>query len=204
MGIFITIEGPNGVGKSTFIRRLAECLEKRYSVILTREPTDTVFGKYVRNNEGNLKGNAYAYLIAADRCNHIENIIEPELKKNKVVICDRYIESSLVLQSFDGVTVEDVWRINSEFRIPDISIILLAKAETISERLSEREKLTYFEKAMTREDEIKGYVYANEFLKKRDFNTMLLYNETESDLELNIGKVLEMILRLEENGENVK
>lgn len=199
MGMFITIEGPNGVGKSTFIQRLSECLEKKYSVVLTREPTDTKFGQYVRNNEGSLRGNAYAYLIAADRCNHLESLIEPELNNDKMVICDRYIESSLVLQTFDGVTKEDIWRLNSKFRIPDVSVILLAQEETISERLSKREKLTYFEEKMTREEEIQGYICANEFLKKRDFNTMLLYNETTEDLETNIKKVLEMIMRLEES-----
>lgn len=204
MGLFITIEGPNGVGKTTFIKKIAERLEKIYPVILTREPTDTEFGKYVRNNEGNLKGNAYAYLIAADRCNHLEYVIEPALNENKVVICDRYIESSLVLQAFDGVNLEDIWRLNSKFRVPDISIILLAKEETLSKRLSEREKLTHFEKRMTRENEIKGYIHANEFLKNQDFNLMLLYNETERDLEINIQKVFEMISRLEENGQDAK
>ena len=204
MGLFITIEGPNGVGKTTFIKKIAECLEKMYSVVITREPTDTEFGIYVRNNEGKLKGNAYAYLIAADRCNHLESIIEPALNENKVVICDRYIESSLVLQAFDGVKLEDIWRLNSKFRVPDISIILIAKEETLSKRLSEREKLTDFEKRMTRDNEIKGYIYANEFLKNQDFNMMLLYNETERDLEINIQKVLDMISKLEEKGQDAK
>ena len=204
MGLFITIEGPNGVGKTTFIKKIAECLEKMYSVVITREPTDTEFGIYVRNNEGKLKGNAYAYLIAADRCNHLEGIIEPALNENKVVICDRYIESSLVLQAFDGVKLEDIWRLNSKFRVPDISIILIAKEETLSKRLSEREKLTDFEKRMTRDNEIKGYIYANEFLKNQDFNMMLLYNETERDLEINIQKVLDMISKLEEKGQDAK
>lgn len=204
MGIFITIEGPNGVGKTTFIEKLFKGLRKTHSVVLTREPTDTEFGKYVRNNEGKLKGNAYAYLIAADRCNHLEHIIEPEISKNKLVICDRYIESSLVLQAFDGVELEDIWRINSKFRVPDISIILLAKQETITKRLSERDNLTYFEERMTREEEIKGYKQATEFLKKRDFNTMLLYNETERDLDANIKKVFDMIWRLEGNEKDVK
>lgn len=204
MGLFITLEGPNGVGKTTFIKKLSECLEKTHSVVLTREPTDTEFGKYLRYNEGKLKGNAYAYLIAADRCNHLEHIVEPELSKNKMVICDRYIESSLVLQAFDGVNLEDIWRINSGFRVPDISIILLAKEETLSKRLSERDNLTYFEKRMTREEEIKGYIRANEFLKKRDFNTLLLYNDNERDIEISIKQVLDMIRKLEENEKNAK
>lgn len=120
------------------------------------------------------------------------------------MICDRYIESSVVLQSFDGVCIEDIWRINSKFSIPDISIILLAREEIILAWLSEREKLTYFEKKMTRVDEIKGYLFAHEFLKSRDFNTMILYNESKDDLEVNIEKVINVIASIKENGENGK
>ena len=68
MGIFITVEGPNGVGKSTFIKRLEEMLSSEYMVFLTREPSNSNFGNYVRKNEEMLGGEAYAYLIAADRC----------------------------------------------------------------------------------------------------------------------------------------
>ena len=81
MGIFITVEGPNGVGKSTFIKRLEEMFLSKYMVFLTREPTNTNFGNYVKKNEEMLEGEAYAYLIAADRCYHLKNYIEPELDK---------------------------------------------------------------------------------------------------------------------------
>lgn len=196
MGIFITVEGPNGVGKSTFIKRLEEMLLSKYMVFLTREPTNTNFGNYVKKNEEMLEGKAYAYLIAADRCYHLKNYIEPELDKGKIVISDRYIESSLVLQEFDGVKREDIWHLNCNFMIPDLSIILLGTEEILERRLLERNVLTRFEKKMTRRDEIERYIKAAEFLKVKGFNVMTFYNDTESELSNSLNDVKEFISKL--------
>ncbi len=202
MGIFITVEGPNGVGKSTFIKRLEEMLLSKYMVFLTREPTNTNFGNYVKKNEEMLEGEAYAYLIAADRCYHLKNYIEPELDKGKIVISDRYIESSLVLQEFDGVKREDIWHLNCNFMIPDLSIILLGTEEILERRLLERNVLTRFEKKMTRRDEIERYIKAAEFLKVKGFNVMTFYNDTESELSNSLNDVKEFITKLERKKQN--
>lgn len=146
MSFFITVEGPNGVGKSTFIERLEKRLSSKHMIYLTREPSNSNFGKYVKKNEEMLEGQAYAYLIAADRCYHLKNYVEPALEEGKIVISDRYIESSLVLQGYDGVKTEDIWRLNCKFRIPDLSVILLGSEEIINHRLLERNELTRFEK----------------------------------------------------------
>ena len=193
MEFFITVEGPNGVGKSTFIRKLAEVLSTSYKIYVTREPSDTEFGTYVKKNEGGLQGEAYAYLIAADRSYHLNNYVKPALSRGEIVISDRYIESSLVLQAYDGVLLEDIWRLNCCFTIPDLSIVLLGDEKTISNRLSERSILTHFEKKMTREDEIKGYLNAANFLKAKGFNIILLKNNTKEDMISNINKVKDII-----------
>ena len=146
MGIFVTIEGPNGVGKSTFIDQLENILISDYSVFLTKEPSQSNLGEYVKCNEEHLDGEVYAHLIAADRCYHLEKIVEPELKNGKIVISDRYIESSLVLQKFDGVELDDIWRLNCKFRVPDLSVILLGTENTLNTRLVERDTLTNYEK----------------------------------------------------------
>lgn len=197
MGIFITVEGPNGVGKSTFIKKLEEVFSSQYKVYITREPSDTQFGNYVKKNEGGLHGEAYAYLIGADRSYHLSNYIEPALDRGEIVISDRYIESSFVLQVYDGVAIEDIWRLNCNFRVPDLSIILLGDERTISCRLLERDILTHFEKKMSREDEIKGYINAANFLKDKGFNIVLLNNNTESDMISNINKVNDIVTQLE-------
>lgn len=196
MGIFITIEGPNGVGKSTFIQLLKECLNEKYSVFLTREPTETTFGNYVRNNEQCLRGNAYAYLIAADRCYHLEEVIYKQLEQYDIVISDRYIESSLVLQARDGVEIEDIWRLNCKFRVPELSVILLASEKNLQERLEKREILTHFEKKLTRKNELEGYKETAEFICKKGFNVLILENNTYKDLENNISICMRIIQKL--------
>ncbi len=202
MGIFITVEGPNGVGKSTFIKRLEEMLLSKHMVFLTREPSNSNFGNYVKKNEELLEGEAYAYLIAADRCYHLKNFIEPELDKGKIVISDRYIESSLVLQGYDGVRIEDIWRLNCNFMVPDLSIILLGTEEILNCRLLERNELTSFEKKMTRKDEVERYIKAAEFLKVKGFNVVTLYNNTELELRNSLNDVKEFIINLERGKKN--
>jgi len=202
MGIFITVEGPNGVGKSTFIKRLEKMLSSKHMLCLTREPSNSNFGNYVKKNEEMLEGQAYAYLIAADRCYHLRNFVEPALVKGKIVISDRYIESSLVLQGYDGVETEDIWRLNCNFRVPDLSVILLGMEEVLERRLIERSELTRFEKKMTRKDELERYIKAAGFLKNKGFNVVTFFNNTESELENSLNEVGEFITNLERKNEN--
>lgn len=193
MGIFVTIDGPNGVGKSTFIKKLKERLEKQYTIYLTKEPSESKFGKYVKVNEELLRGEAYAYLIAADRCYHIQEFIIPQLDKVDIVVSDRYIESSLVLQSNDGVELEDIWRLNCKFMQPDLNIVLLASEDVMEERLSERLELSHFEKLLTRKDEINGYLKSVDFLQNKGFNMKVMYNNTQDDFENNLDECVEII-----------
>lgn len=181
MGRFITIDGPNGVGKSTFIHLLEDHLSKFKKVYTTKEPSATSFGKYVQSNEGNLSGKSYAHLIAADRCYHIENFIMPNLKEYDIVLCDRYIESSLVLQHYDGVDLDYIWNLNKSFLVPDISIILTANIQVIEKRLNERQVLTAFEKRMTRKMEVEFYLQAANFLKKKGYNIFNYTNDSKED-----------------------
>ena len=197
MSFFITVEGPNGVGKSTFIERLEKRLSSKHMIYLTREPSNSNFGKYVKKNEEMLEGQAYAYLIAADRCYHLKNYVEPALEEGKIVISDRYIESSLVLQGYDGVKTEDIWRLNCKFRIPDLSVILLGSEEIINHRLLERNELTRFEKKMTRRDELERYIKAAEFIRSKGFNVVTFFNNTELELKNSLNEVEEIVINLE-------
>jgi len=193
-GIFISVEGPNGTGKSTFIRELSTKLSDYCPVALTREPTETPFGEFVKRNEGALKGMEYARLIWADRYYHVQQFILPNLAEGKVVISDRYIESSIVLQGFDGVPVNQVWELNKNFIIPDISIILLADDNLLVERLQQRDTLSNFEKRMTRRQEIEGYRAAAIFLADKGFRHLIFQNDTEADLERSIIDVFDVIM----------
>lgn len=201
MGCFITIEGPNGVGKSTFIHLLEEHLLKYKKVYTTKEPSTTSFGKYVQSNEGNLSGKSYAHLIAADRCYHIENFIMPNLKKYDIVLCDRYIESSLVLQYYDGVDLDYIWDLNKTFLVPDISLILTANIQVIEKRLNERQVLTAFEKRMTRKMEIELYLQAADFLKKKGFNIFNYTNNSKEDAIVAVEYLVDLIKSWEDKNE---
>ena len=106
MGKFLTFEGGEGVGKSTQIKRLAELLEAHGStVILTREPGGTAYGKRMRNlilehSDEQLCSLSELLLYVADRAQHVEQVIKPALKQGYWVLCDRYIDSTVAYQAF--------------------------------------------------------------------------------------------------------
>ncbi|HIH72437.1 MAG: dTMP kinase [Thermococcaceae archaeon] len=135
MSIFIVLEGIDGAGKSTQAKLLAEWFEERgYEVVLTKEPTDTAFGKLIRRlvltggKEGIIDGariskEAEALLFAADRAEHVKKLIEPSLKAGKVVISDRYFYSSLAYQWARGLDLE--WLINLNAFAPRADLVIL-------------------------------------------------------------------------------
>ena len=98
-GYLITVEGPDGSGKSTQARLLAEHLDAIY----TREPGGTELGEKLRdmvldkNREG-LSDRAEALMIAAARAQHVEEVVRPAIEQNKTVVSDRFLESSIAYQ----------------------------------------------------------------------------------------------------------
>lgn len=198
MGIFITVEGPNAVGKSTFIKNITQIIEKFCSVYSTKEPSNTELGEYVRKNESELHGKPYAHLIATDRCYHLEKDIIPNLKTHDVVVSDRYIESSLVLQKFDGVDMEYIWKLNSDFLVPDLSLNLIAPDDQLEQRLSSRPQLSKFEIQMSRNEELSYYKKARLFLKDKNFKIIVLDNSDlnyNGNLQIACEKIRELVNR---------
>ena len=102
-GFLVAVDGPNGVGKSTLIGAVEIKMKLLgYRVYITKEPTNTELGKFVRKFSENHFGTSLACLVAADRYEHIVSELVPELQKGSLVITDRYILSSLILQQMDG------------------------------------------------------------------------------------------------------
>lgn len=101
-GVFIAFEGGDGAGKSTQARLLSEWLEGLgHSVVVTREPGGTAFGRTVRElvlHGDHVAARAEALLFAADRAHHVETLILPALGRGEVVITDRYVDSSVAYQ----------------------------------------------------------------------------------------------------------
>lgn len=105
MRAFITLEGPDGSGKSTQAALLAERLQQLgFQVVLTREPGGTAVGHKLReillDPDNQLTVMTEILLMAADRAQHVEEVIKPALENNMIVVCDRYVDSSLAYQGF--------------------------------------------------------------------------------------------------------
>lgn len=132
-GFFISFEGGEGVGKSTQIARLADRLRAEgREVVVTFEPGGTDLGQAVRRillTPGNhVTPRSEALLYAADRAHHVETVIEPALAAGKVVICDRYADSTFAYQgagrALDAADVRRVMDFAVAGRWPDLTLLL--------------------------------------------------------------------------------
>ncbi|WP_267242731.1 dTMP kinase [Streptomyces sp. PR69] len=149
-GVFVTIDGPGAVGKSTTVAELGRLLASRGSgVHTTAEPSSSELGEFTRSKADHIRGRALACLVAANRYEHIEVELDPVLKAGYTVVCDRYLASSLVLQQLDGVPEPFVLALNRHVLLPDLAVILTAQPETIAARLAERGKRHRFHDAPT-------------------------------------------------------
>lgn len=125
-GLFITFEGPDGSGKTTIANLVYKKLtEKGNEVLLTREPGGSEIAEQIRNiildrKNTEMDKKTEALLYAAARRQHLVEKVLPALKENKIVICDRFVDSSLVYQGVArGIGIEKVYNINL-FAIEDI------------------------------------------------------------------------------------
>lgn len=130
-GIFITMEGPEGAGKTTILKRLGETLKQEgYSVVLTREPGGIPISEQIRevilNKENTaMDSRTEALLYAAARRQHLVEKIIPALEEGRIVLCDRFIDSSLAYQGYArGLDMDEIYSINkfaiSNF-MPDVT-----------------------------------------------------------------------------------
>lgn len=122
---FVSFEGPDGSGKTTIIKLLNEYLQdNNYDVVLTREPGGSAIAEAIRDvildpQNTNLSYQTEALLYAASRAQHFHDVIKPALAENKIVLCDRFLDSSLVYQGIARqLGVKNVLEIN-KFAIDD-------------------------------------------------------------------------------------
>ena len=182
--LFITIDGPNCVGKTTLCMRLNSHLNRLgYNVFLTKEPSDSIIGNMVRSLEGDkdYNGLPLAHLIAADRYHHC-NKIKLKLSQGSIVISDRYVGSSLVYQIADGIDEKYAWFINSEILIPDISFFIFDDIERLKYRLAQRAELRRFEKEVNINNQILLYKSAMSNLTEKGFTCYYVDNTSSIDL----------------------
>jgi dTMP kinase len=195
LGKLIAFDGPNGSGKSTIINCLSEKLLKHnIDFFLTKEPTESALGNFTRNAEEYLKGESFACLVAADRYQHLEEIIIPKLQEGKLVITDRYILSSLILQSLDNVDISFLMKIHEKVIAPNLQIALSAKPEILIERLKKRKTLSRFEKDNSSLEELKFMRLGLTTLQKE--NVDILEIDNSDNLEENTEIIMKKILSI--------
>ena len=148
--MFITFEGPDGSGKSSVIKRVYEDLtQKGYNIVLTREPGGTPISEKIRdiildNNNTNLDARTEALLYAASRRQHLVEKIWPALKEGKIVLCDRFLDSSLAYQGGGRhLGIDNVVNINlfaTENTYPDVTFFFDVSPEVGLARVSHDKK----------------------------------------------------------------
>lgn len=148
--MFITFEGPDGSGKSTVIKKVYEKLSSDgYDIVLTREPGGTPIAEKIRdiildNSNQAIDARTEALLYAASRRQHLVEKIWPALKEGKIVLCDRFLDSSLAYQGGGrNLGIENVLNINlfaTENTYPDLTLFFDVSPEIGLSRVSHDKK----------------------------------------------------------------
>lgn len=147
-GFFVSFEGVEGGGKTTQVTLLAEALRAQgREVVVTREPGGTEVGQVLRRillepSTTPLASEAELLLMLADRAQHVQEIILPELRANKVVISDRFLDSTISYQGYGrGIALETLERLNAFVCgecLPALTLILDLPVTTGLQRANER------------------------------------------------------------------
>lgn len=149
-GLLITLEGGEGSGKSTLMERLKEDLVKEgKDVLLTHEPGGSSLGKEIRawlleNKTADIHPMAELMLFLSDRAQHIYEVIRPALEEGKIVICDRFNDSTIAYQGFgrglDVPTVQEICDLVAGYVTPFLTIYLDVNPEEGLKRSRNEEK----------------------------------------------------------------
>ena len=200
--MFVTIEGPDGAGKSTQLAHIKNFFEtKNIETIFTREPGGTEISEKIREiildkNNGEMSSKTEALLYMASRAQHVDELIRPALLSGKTVVCDRYMDSSIVYQGIarglgDKINELNMWA--TDYLLPDLTIVIVvdpmigkARRKNRAEDRIENENMQFHQKVY------EGYLK----LVDSDKNRYLLIDGTDerSNISLKITNALERLL----------
>ena len=154
-GMFITVEGPDGSGKTTQLALLVEGLRQHgYDVVVTREPGGTIVGNSIRSvllspEHHEMTPRVEMMLYAASRAQNVDQVIRPALARGAVVVCDRFVDASIAYQGYglqyDLQEVQSInqWATNGV--TPDLTFLFDLTPSRASERMKERGQLDRIE-----------------------------------------------------------
>ena len=200
-GLFITFEGIDGCGKTTQINLLKEYLEnKSYEVITTLEPGGSDIGKKLRqillHHDGFVSPRAEMFMYLADRAQHIDTVIKNNVEKNKIVLCDRHIDSTVAYQGYGrGEDIEEINFLNNIATAnykPNLTFVFDIDIETAQQRVGkvkdrlESEGLEFYKKVK------EGYL---ELAKKYPNRIKIINsNKTIEEVFEQVKKIIDEIL----------
>ncbi|MGK3950356.1 dTMP kinase [Microbacterium sp. K2] len=148
-GIWITLEGGDGSGKTTQSNLLAQWMtDEGRTVVRTREPGGSEVGQLIRDivlhHRGDIAPRAEALLYAADRAHHVATVVRPALARGEVVLQDRYLDSSVAYQGagrvLDGEEIRNLSLWAAEGALPDLTVLLDLDPESARVRLDSADK----------------------------------------------------------------
>lgn len=203
-GLFISIEGPDGAGKTSVITSLVPKLENylNQKVVQTREPGGSPIAEKIRDlildvNHSEMDDRTEALLYAASRRQHLVEKIIPALDRGQIVLCDRFVDSSLAYQGFGReIGMDNIWMINKfaiESVMPDITIYLDVEARIglnrIADKNSNREKDRLELEDISFHDQVRQG-YSNIISQQPDRFIKIDANQSQADVQENAWLLL--------------
>ena len=188
--MFITFEGIEGSGKSSLIAQLKKYFKNsKLEAFFSKEPGGTDLGKEIRkillNPKYSFDPTSELLLLLADRAEHVQKIIRPNLQKNKLIFCDRYLDSTLAYQgsgrNLDKKIIKKMFKA-LDFPIPDLTILLDVPVQIGLSRARKRKKLDRFEKEDLNFHENVRRSYLD--LAKNDSKRIVIFDSSISEEEL--------------------
>ena len=198
--MFITFEGGEGTGKTTLIASIKTLLEKQYDVVTTREPGGSLITEAIRDIILNPKYKGVtpyteALLLAASRAQHLDEVIIPALNRSQIVLCDRYLDSSLAYQGYArDLGFNFVLSINKHAteHMPDLTFYIDLDPEVGMSRIANRDKYDRLDQeASDFHDKVrKGYLKVASLYKNR-----IIVINGDQTIEAIINEVMSHIRR---------
>lgn len=145
-GIFICVEGLDGCGKTTQTKLLVRRLRKLgYDAVYTAEPTRGMIGTFIRkyclHGDERMSVVVEALLFAADRFEHVKDVILPALDRGSVVVSDRYVYSSMAYQGASGLDLKWIEMINKHAIRPNLAVFIDVEPHTVIKRLKSKKSV---------------------------------------------------------------
>jgi dTMP kinase len=199
-GAFIVVEGPDGVGKTRMTRTIVDEIRKAdFRTVITREPSDGSIGRLIREI---LRGEVapkhpvtMSKLYADDRMDHLTWTVMPALSRGEIVVCDRYLLSSIAYQHGSmGLPLPDVLRFNRYAVVPDLTLVLRTSQDVCAARRKERgDAPSMFEDEETQRKVRRVYDNAFDYIEKHNPIFVDASGEFDSVLEVCMSHVMRTI-----------